>query len=91
MQLADTDRQKSWRLSAANAGYRLCATYPERLVVPAGISDDVIAEVGHPSVPFFSPAATMFCQAESLPLLSWPGGGIPQQGPLTHLVMVQQS
>ena len=29
-----------WRVSNANANYQLCSTYPQMLVVPAGISDD---------------------------------------------------
>ncbi|XP_077338117.1 myotubularin-related protein 9-like isoform X2 [Lithobates pipiens] len=34
---AETD---SWRLSHVNAGFRLCSSYPEKVIVPVSCSDD---------------------------------------------------
>lgn len=34
-----------WRVSDANKDYKLCATYPERLIVPKMISDESLAKV----------------------------------------------
>ncbi len=34
------DLEGSWRLTEANRNYKLCSTYPEKLIVPAGVTDD---------------------------------------------------
>ena len=39
------DLQGSWRVTEANVGYKLCETYPERLVVPAGVTDEHVRAV----------------------------------------------
>ncbi|KAJ8604539.1 hypothetical protein CTAYLR_000980 [Chrysophaeum taylorii] len=48
-----------WRLSDANVSYASCASYPERLVVPASISDGVVA------------AAATFRAEGRVPALTW--------------------
>ena len=39
------DVQGSWRVSEANREYKLCETYPRRLIVPAGITDEHVRVV----------------------------------------------
>ncbi|PKI83972.1 hypothetical protein MVES1_002224 [Malassezia vespertilionis] len=35
-------RTKAWRFTDVNADYTLCATYPQRLVVPARVNDEML-------------------------------------------------
>ena len=48
-----------WRLSGANDGYRLCHSYPTRLVVPAECDDEMLRDVA------------AFRSEGRLPTLSW--------------------
>lgn len=48
-----------WRISAVNADYRLCNTYPQLLVVPRKISDDELVLVSH------------FRSGHRLPVMCW--------------------
>ena len=39
------DLGSAWRKSGINAGFKMCATYPEWLVVPRSVSDEVLEKV----------------------------------------------
>ncbi len=39
------DLEGSWRVTEANREYKLCETYPDRLIVPAGVTDEHVKVV----------------------------------------------
>eukprot|EP00096_Caligus_rogercresseyi_P004038 TRINITY_DN1816_c0_g1_i1.p1 TRINITY_DN1816_c0_g1~~TRINITY_DN1816_c0_g1_i1.p1 ORF type:complete len:765 (-),score=237.99 TRINITY_DN1816_c0_g1_i1:758-3052(-) len=39
------DLQGAWRISSANKDYKLCATYPEELLIPSCISDAMLEKI----------------------------------------------
>lgn len=61
--MKEYDRQglpnDNWRITRINDDYKLCDTYPRRLAVPAGITDDQLMEVAK------------FRSRGRLPVLSW--------------------
>ena len=65
-----------WRLSAANAGYKLCATYPEALLVPSGMTDGEVAAASRFRSKRRLPAITWFCGSVSLSRASQPMAGM---------------
>ncbi|XP_043094173.1 LOW QUALITY PROTEIN: myotubularin-related protein 3 [Puntigrus tetrazona] len=39
------DTHSAWRISTINSNYRLCASYPEQIIVPAAVSDQELESV----------------------------------------------
>ncbi|XP_051540859.1 myotubularin-related protein 3 isoform X2 [Myxocyprinus asiaticus] len=45
MERMNFDIHSAWRISNINSNYRLCASYPEKIVVPAAITDQELEKV----------------------------------------------
>ncbi|XP_051956650.1 myotubularin-related protein 3-like [Xyrauchen texanus] len=45
MERMSFDTHRSWRISNINSNYRLCASYPKQIVVPAAITDQELEKI----------------------------------------------